>query len=125
MAITEEARHHLYLALEQTLGPDEAATLMEHLPPVGWADVATKRDLDSLAAATKQDIDSLRAATKQDLDSLGATTTHGLDSLELRLGTRISELRADVYKELRTQMMALVGTNLTVGALVVAAVRLL
>lgn len=158
MAITEEARHHLYQALEQTLGPDEAATLMEHLPPVGWADVATKRDLDmhaaatkqdldsyaaatkrdldslatatkrdidSLAAATKQDIDSLATATKQNLDSLAATTKHDLDSLELRLGARISDLRADVYKELRTQMMALVGTNLTVGALVVAAVRFL
>jgi predicted TIM-barrel enzyme len=158
MAITEEARHHLYQALEQALGSDEAATLMEHLPPVGWADVATKRDLDALgaaiqrdiemlAAATKQDIEMLAAATKQDIEMLAAATKqgiemlaaankqdiemlaaateHGLGSLELRLGTRISDLRADVYKELRTQMMALVGTNLTVGALVVAAIRLL
>lgn len=143
MAITEEARHHLYQALEQTLGPDEAATLMEHLPPVGWADVATKRDLDSLraatkrdieslgadieslAAATKRDIESLAAGTKRDIDSLAATTKQDIEMLGLRLGTRISDLRADMYKELRTQMMALVGTNLTVGALVVAAVRLL
>ena len=48
MAISEEARHELYLALEQTIGHDQATTLMEHLPPVGWADVATKRDLDAL-----------------------------------------------------------------------------
>lgn len=46
MAITEETRHHMYQALERQLGPEEAATLMEHLPPVGWADVATKADLD-------------------------------------------------------------------------------
>ena len=48
MAISEESRHHLYQRLEQVLGPDEATVLMEHLPPVGWADVATKRDLDVL-----------------------------------------------------------------------------
>ena len=50
MAITEHARHQLYAKLESVLGADEAATLMEHLPPVGWADVATKRDLDSFAS---------------------------------------------------------------------------
>ena len=44
----EESRHHLYQRLEQVLGPAEATVLMEHLPPVGWADVATKRDLDVL-----------------------------------------------------------------------------
>ena len=48
MAISEESRHHPYQRLEEVLGPTEAAVLMAHLPPVGWADVATKRDLDVL-----------------------------------------------------------------------------
>jgi hypothetical protein len=48
MAIDERSRHELYLRAEEALGPTAANTLMEHLPPVGWADVATKRDLDSL-----------------------------------------------------------------------------
>jgi len=49
MALDERARHHLYLRLEEHLGPEAASTLMEHLPPTGWADVATRRDLDQLA----------------------------------------------------------------------------
>ena len=48
MALDERARHELFLRLEQALGPESAGTLMELLPPVGWADVATKRDLDAL-----------------------------------------------------------------------------
>jgi len=48
MALDERARHELFLRLEQALGPRSAETLMELLPPVGWADVATKRDLDAL-----------------------------------------------------------------------------
>lgn len=48
MALDERARHELFLRLEQALGPKSAETLMELLPPVGWADVATKRDIDAL-----------------------------------------------------------------------------
>ena len=65
MAIDERARHQLYLRLEEQLGAEAAATLMEHLPPTGWADVATKRDLDHLREITSADIqrvgDQLRA----------------------------------------------------------------
>ena len=61
MVIDERARHVLHTRLEEILGPDEAATLMEHLPPVGWADVATKRDLDQSQAATRRDLDNLEA----------------------------------------------------------------
>ena len=49
MSLNERARHHLYLRLEEHLGAEAAETLMEHLPPTGWADVATKRDLDQFA----------------------------------------------------------------------------
>src|SRR5437016_871046 len=59
MAIDERARHELYQRLEETLGVDLATTLMEHLPPTGWADVATKSDLAALAASTKSDIGAL------------------------------------------------------------------
>ena len=48
MAVDEEARLGLFRRLEQVLGHEEAVTLMEHLLPVGRADVATKRDLEQL-----------------------------------------------------------------------------
>ena len=48
MVLDERARHELFLRLEAVLGPESAETLMEMIPPVGWADVATKRDLDAL-----------------------------------------------------------------------------
>ena len=61
MAITEHDRHRMYQRLEEVLGHEEAATLMEHLPPVGWADVATKRDLDHFA-------DKLRGEWRNELN---------------------------------------------------------
>ncbi|HJP64890.1 MAG TPA: hypothetical protein VKA30_01145 [Actinomycetota bacterium] len=48
MSVDERSRYELYQRLEQVLGPKEASTLMEHLPPLGWGDVATKQDLDRL-----------------------------------------------------------------------------
>ena len=48
MTVDERARHRLYRKLEEVLGTDEAGTLMDHLPPTGWGDVATKHDLGAL-----------------------------------------------------------------------------
>ena len=66
MAISEEARHELYQALERSIGHEQATTLMEHLRPVGWADVATRRDLD----LTRENLELRIEATEARLTAL-------------------------------------------------------
>lgn len=62
MAVTEKQRHELFKRIEEALGPEHAETMMELLPPVGWADVATKHDLEALRRelASKDDLHQLR-----------------------------------------------------------------
>jgi hypothetical protein len=55
MAVDERRRHTLHSAAQRQLGEEEGDTLMELLPPVGWADVATKQDI----AASKQELGAL------------------------------------------------------------------
>ena len=50
MAMTNTQRATLYTTLAETIGPQEAETLMEQLPPSGWDQVATKDDLRVLGA---------------------------------------------------------------------------
>ena len=43
--VSDQDRRDLYEALERGLGEGPAATMMELLPPVGWADLARQSDL--------------------------------------------------------------------------------
>ena len=45
MAPDERSRLQLADAAKRAFGDDAGITLMELLPPVGWADVATKQDV--------------------------------------------------------------------------------
>ncbi len=48
MPVTEKQRFEMHSNLKVKLGDDVADTLMEYLPPVGWADIARKSDVDRL-----------------------------------------------------------------------------
>ena len=146
MSLTEEGRHQLHSSLIRAIGADAANTLMEMLPPVGWADVATKYDLDQLRAATKQDLDQLRAATKHDLDQLRAETKHDLDQVhselqhgldQLRLETQgdlgrlqaemhvgFADVRSELHSTLRTNNLTMITANAVMVSLAVALTRL-
>jgi hypothetical protein len=94
--ITDKQRHDLFSKLEEALGPEHAATMMELLPPVGWADVATKHDLDALRVATRHDLDALRSDMRAEL----------------------SDLRSDIRRDLITWLLTGMGIQTaTIGLL--------
>jgi len=104
--IDERSRHALYLRLEQVLGSDEAGTLMEHLPPVGWADVATRRDLEVLRTELGAEIAGVR--TELGAEIAGVRTELGAEIATLRsdLGSAIAGDRAELGS-LRVEMRAM------------------
>lgn len=62
MAVDEQRlRQSLHAKLAELVGADETALLMEYLPPVGWADVATKRDLEVFAKELRAEMAVLRS----------------------------------------------------------------
>ena len=92
MAVDERTRHEMYLGLEERLGPKVADALMQHLPPIGWADVATKRDVDMLAATTRHEIDGLH----QKIDRLDQK----IDGLDRKVDREVGSLRESTAREL-------------------------
>lgn len=82
MSVMERRRHALREWVKQSGDEEVAETLMDLLPPVGWADVATKRDLDVMGG-----------------------------ELRAELGKGLSDLRADLQRDLRLQAFWLIGSG--------------
>lgn len=110
MVIDDRARHGLHSRLVDVLGDDEAATLMAHLPPIGWADVARRDDVSRLER--RFDEFEQRMDIKLDIK---------LDALEQRL---LATVRADMNAQMKTFVLASLGSSITTASLVFAAVRL-
>src|SRR5690242_18343125 len=81
MAAGERERRELQEALVGTIGPDPTDTLLGYLPPVGWADVVTKRDLDALESRVGGKIDRLSGR----IDGLEGRIDGRFDGLEGRI----------------------------------------
>ena len=112
MVVDERSRHQLYRRLEEVLGPDAATTLIEHLPPVGWADVATRQDL---------------AGLEERMELRFARIEERFNGVDDRIAAFAADLRASFEHELRSQIttvvFGLVSVVLTMAALAFALVR--
>jgi hypothetical protein len=99
MPVDDRTRLNLHRKLDTVLGSDDADTLMAHLPPVTWNEVATKGDIAAAEIATKVQLDALGATLRSEMDVLGAT-------LRSEMGTMRSDLRVEIGS-LRTEMATL------------------
>lgn len=95
MAITEQSRRELYQRLDEVLGDEHATTLMEHLPPTGWADVATRQDLaqleERLTLRFDRELARVEFSLNERMSALERDLTARMDSLERQM----AELRME------------------------------
>ena len=99
MTISETARLDMLSGLRTHVGEAVANTLMEHLPPGGWYDVARTGDFD-------------RIETR--IDKLEARLDDRIDKLEIRfdkLEARIDKLA----QKIDTNTRWMIGISLTYG----------
>ena len=134
MVVDERSRHELYRRLQEVLGPEAATTLIEHLPPVGWADVATKHDL----AGLEQRMEFRFARVEERFEGRFDAVNERFNAMDARITTATSDLRATLEHEMRLQstsfgqevrsqttsmVFGLVSVVLTMAALAFALVR--
>ncbi len=128
MALDERARHELFLRLEQVLGPEPAESLMEMMPPVGWADVATKRDLDALEQRIDlrfEAMDHKFEAMDHKFEAKFEAMNHQLEATKHELVALFrGELLTAVTAQTRTLVLANLGAVLSTAILAFGAAKL-
>ena len=102
MVVDDAARHQLYTSLQATLGPEPTSILMSLLPPVGWADVATRQDLTTLEHGVRTEMAEMRGQLRAEMAELRSETSVGM-----------AEVRTELADAMRRQTVALVGVMVT------------
>ena len=114
MSTNDKARLELHRRLDSVLGAEEASTLMSHLPPVTWDQVATKEDLRALEANLRAEI------------SVSAT---GLMTEMADLRTEMAHLRTDLRTEISDaitrQTRWMLGFALALTSVMITVTRLI
>ena len=117
MTISETARLDMLSGLRTHVGEAVANTLMEHLSPGGWYDVARTGDfdrieirLDKLEARLDDRIDKLEIRIDK-LEARFDKLEARIDKLEARLDDRIDTLT----QKIETNTRWMIGISLTYG----------
>ena len=120
MSIDDRSRQELFQRLDEALGPKAAEVLMAHLPPVGWADVATKHDLAALEERMNMRFDWAEERTNMRFDTLQGFFEERIEKVEERV---IGRIHAEVAAQSRTMIFAMMSLVLTAVLLTYTAGR--
>jgi hypothetical protein len=113
MSVSESERHQLFTWFEEHMGQERAATMMNLVPPVGWADVATKHDLDELDG---------RLTTR--FEALESKFDARFEALEHQFDAKLYALRYDLLRTLGTWLFASQAAVIAAISVVIALIAI-
>ena len=77
-----------------------ADIIMEHLPPSGWSDLATRRDIAEASMVLRADMSDLRAELRGEMADLRAELRGEMAELRAELRGEMADLRAELRGEM-------------------------
>lgn len=103
MSITDRQRLKLLRTLETVIGPEDAGTLMDHLPPVTWANVATVDHVSSVghqtATALRGEMQVLSTQLRSEMNQLGTELRTEMNQLGVQLRGEMNQLGIELRSE--------------------------
>ena len=104
MSITDRQRLKLLRTLETVIGPEDAGTLMDHLPPVTWANVATVDHVSSVghqtATALRGEMQVLSTQLRSEMNQFGTELRTETNELGTELRGEMNQLGVQLRGEM-------------------------
>lgn len=121
----ERARYELFLRLESVLGPEHAQTFMQTIPPGGWTNVLTRRDLDTFEQhiglrfdALERRFEAMEYRCESREDRLVSASVSGL------VTSWTADMKRITRDQTRTLMLVNLGAVMSTAVLAFAAAKL-
>ena len=116
----------MHSVLIEKLGRETATTLMELLPPVGWADVARRSDIDGARLATAQDLQIMTASTSvqfglvcAEFAAVRAEMSAEFAAVRAEMHDGFAEIRIEMYKSFHRNTFQLISAMAAINAIIV------
>lgn len=122
MPTSESKRHALREKLTGALGPEAAGTLMEHIPPERWDELATKSDLRQFGNQLQNEMRGLKSEMRGEMKGMRGEMKYTQAEMEQRfvkLERRIVAMQGDISELARefTDKMARQSRNFILAML--------
>ena len=116
MPVDDRTRLNLHRKLDAVLGPEEADTLMAHLPPVTWNEVATKDDLRTVETVLRSEMHAGFAELRGEMHA-------GFAELRGEMHAGFADLRTEIATAVTNQTKWLMTGMVAWSAVLLTAVR--